>query len=192
MAQPPKTIPELLQGLETRSYDTYKSRICAYERIQSRNRAWNTALIALATATAIAALGLLVDSSMYGESGETFLAACSILSLAASLVIASRDYPGRAARMESAYKDIQDVASRVEAARSCSQTIDSYTTLHTAYSEIIRHSENHTTPDYHAYRSQWSIARLRSAGLTLIPYLSLVLPIWLMWQFGGWVIDGAG
>jgi hypothetical protein len=194
VAQPPKTIPELLGALEGRSYDTYKSRIYAFERIQSRNRAWNTALIALATATTVAALGLLVDGSMYGDSGETFLAACSVLSLSASLVIAALDYPGRAVRMENAYKDIQDISSRVEGTRTSgtSSTLAEYNALHTAYSEILRHSENHTTPDYEAYKSQWSIARVLSLSLTLIPYVSLVLPAWLMWQFGDWVIDGAG
>lgn len=194
MAQPPKTIPELLEALESRSYDTYKSRICAFERIQSRNRAWNTALIALATATTVAALGLLVDRSMYGDSGETFLAACSVLSLSASLVIAALDYPGRAVRMENAYKEIQDISSRVEAARApgTPPTLPDYNALRTTYSEIIRHSENHTTPDYQTYMSQWSIARVLSVALTLVPYVSLVLPIWLLWQFGDWVIDGAG
>ena len=98
MAQPPKTALELLELLEDRSFNTYKSRIQAFERIQARNRAWNTALIGLATATTIAAVGLLVDNSMYGDSGETFLAACSILSLAASLVIAALDYPGQIGR----------------------------------------------------------------------------------------------
>lgn len=194
MAQPPKTIPELLEALEGRSYDTYKSRICAFERIQSRNRAWNTALIALATATTVAALGLLVDGAMYGDSGETFLAACSVLSLSASLVIAALDYPGRAVRMENAYKEIQDISSRVEGARTAgaSATLEDYNALRMAYSEIIRHSENHATADYEAYKSQWSIARVLGVALTLVPYVSLVLPIWLMWQFGEWVIDGAG
>lgn len=193
MAQPPKTVPELLEALETRSYDTYKSRICAFERIQSRNRAWNTALIALATATTVAALGLLVDGSMYGDSGETLLAACSVLSLSASLVIAALDYPGRAVRMENAYKEIQDISSRVEGARTVgtSSTLTDYSALHAAYSEVVRHSENHTTPDYQTYKSQWSMARVLSVALTMVPYISLVLPIWLMWQFGDWVIDGA-
>lgn len=193
MAQPAKDLSDLLEALENRACDTYKSRICAFERIQSRSRAWNTTLVSLATATTVAALGLLVDSSMFGDSGETFLAACSVLSLSASLVIATLDYPGRAVRMENAYKEIQDIASQVEVARipGTSSTPTDYEALRTAYSEIIRHSENHATSDYHAYKSQWSIARARSVALTLVPYFSLVLPFWLMWQFGTWVIDGS-
>jgi len=193
VAQPPRTVLELLEALEDRSYETFKSRIKASERIQSRNRAWNTALISLATATTIAAVGLLVDDSMYGDSGEGFLAACSILSLAASLVIAALDYPGRAVRMEANYKEIQDISSRLQAARSpaANTTLTNYDELHARYSEMVRHSENHTSADRDTFRRQRSVTRVLSVALTLLPYLSLVLPAWLLWQFGGWVIDGA-
>lgn len=192
MAQPPKTVLELLEALEDRSFHTYKCRIRAFERIQHRGRAWNTALISLATATTVAAVGLLVDDAMYGDSGETFLAACSILVLAVSLVVASLDYPGRAVRMESSYKEIQDVSSRVQAARSTgsNSAIDEYNDLYTAYSELIRHSENHSSVDQDAYANKWSWPRRCSVAVTLLPYLTLALPGWLIWQFSTWVISG--
>lgn len=194
MAQPPMTIAELLAALEDRSFRTYKCRIRAYERIQSRIRAWNTALISLATATTVAAIGLLVDSTMYGESGDAFLAACAILGLATSLVVASLDYPGRAVRMETSYKEIQDVSSRVQAVRNTSgaPSLNDYDTFYALYSELIRHSENHTAADQDTYDNRWSWARRASAGLTLVPYLTLVLPGWLFLQFASWVVRGAG
>lgn len=192
MAQPPQTVAELLEQLEDRSFQTYKCRIKAFERIQSRGRAWNTALIALATATTVAAVGLLVDEDMYGDSGETFLAACSILSLAVSLVVASLDYPGRAVRMESSYKEIQDVSSRTQAARHSTgnPTIKDYNQLYGTYSELVRHSENHTDADLHAREGKWTWPRRGSAALTWLPYVTLVLPGWLFWQFGNWVLSG--
>lgn len=194
MAQPPKTILELLAALEDRSFRTYKCRIQAFERIQSRSRAWNTALIALATATTVAAVGLLVDGAMYGQSGQTFLAACSILSLAASLVVASLDYPGRAVRMEANYKEIQDVSSSVQAERHSAATpsLTDYNAVASRYSELIRHSENHTAADQDAYDKKWTWHRRGSVALTLLPYATLVLPAWLLWQFATWVVSGSG
>lgn len=193
MAQPPQTLAELLAHLEDRSFQTYKCRVKAFERIQARSRAWNTALIALATATTVAAVGLLVDDAMYGASGEAFLAACSILGLAASLVVASLDYPGRAVRMESSYKESQDVSSRIQAARSTASTpqIYDHDRLYDTYSELLRHSENHTDADLQAREGKWTWARRRSVALTVLPYLSLGLPGWLLWHFGSWVIRGA-
>ena len=194
MAQPPQTAHELLAKLEDRSFTTYKCRVQSFGRIQSRSRAWNTALIALSTATTVAAIGLLVDPMMFGASGETLLAACAVLGLAASLVVASLDYPGRAVRMESNYKEIQDVSSRVQAARHTTgnPSIDDYNALYASYSELVRHSENHTEADLQAYRGAWPLNRKASVALTWLPYATLVLPGWLFWMFGSWVIRGAG
>ncbi|MGY1825987.1 SLATT domain-containing protein [Blastococcus sp. SYSU DS0541] len=194
MAQPPKSVHELLEALEDRSFTTFKCRVRAFERIHARSRAWNTALISLATATTIAAVGLLVDGAMFGDSGPTFLAACSILSLAASLVVASLDYPGRAVRMESSYKGIQDLSSRVQAARNATAnpTIDDYNDLYGTYSELVRHSENHTEADQDAYVKKRSRQLLGSSALTMLPYATLALPGWLFWRFGDWVISSAG
>lgn len=200
MAQFPnaaKSVHQLYEALENRSYASYKSRLKACERIQSRARAWNTALISLAAATTVASVGLLVDDKMYGDSGETFLAACAILALAVSLVVSALDYPGRAVKMETNYKEIQALALRVEAGRSpdASPTINEYNQLDVEYVDMLTHSENHSTADYHATRREWkqrlTLPRVLSLALTFLPYLTLVLPAWLLWQFGDWVISGA-
>ncbi|WP_445258534.1 SLATT domain-containing protein [Nocardioides aurantiacus] len=200
MAQPPapKDLPGLYAALEHRAYTTYKSRLKACERIQARGRAWNTALIALAAATTVASVGLLVDDLMYGESGNTFLAACAILALAASLIVSSLDYPGRAVRMEANYKELQALSFVVEAARSTSgtPTMHEYNELDACYVDLVKHSENHSTADWNAtggtlgQRTTWPHAL--SLALTFLPYLTLVLPAWLFWQFGDWVVRGAG
>ena len=118
----------------------------------------------------------------------------AVLGLAASLVVASLDYPGRAVRMESNYKEIQDVSSRVQAARHTTgnPSIDDYNALYASYSELVRHSENHTEADLQAYRGAWPLNRKASVALTWLPYATLVLPGWLFWMFGSWVIRGAG
>lgn len=200
MAQLPnaaKNVHQLYEALEDRSYTSYKSRLKACERIQSRGRAWNTALISLAAATTVASVGLLVDDTMYGKSGGTFLAACAILALAVSLVVSALDYPGRAVKMEANYKEIQALSFRVEAGRSpdATPTIDEYNKLDASYVDMLTHSENHSTADYHATRDKRkdrvSLPRALSFALTFLPYLTLVLPGWLLWQFGDWVISGA-
>lgn len=200
MAQPPaeKDVRTLYAALEHRAYTTYKSRLKACERIQARGRAWNTALIALAAATTVASVGLLVDDTMYGKSGDTFLAACAILALAASLIVSSLDYPGRTVKMEANYKELQALSFIVEAARSTDATpnIEQYGLLDVRYVDLVKHSENHSTADWHATREAfWDRAtwqRARSVALTFLPYLTLSLPAWLFWQFGDWVIRGAG
>lgn len=200
MIQPSKTLAELLAALEFRSYTTYKNRIQAFERIQARSRAWNTALISLATATTVAAVGLLVDDSMYGDSGAVLLAACSVLSLAASLTVSALDYPGRAVRMETSYKETQDLSSRVQALRHTggTPTIADYNLIYGQYHDLIRHSENHTTADDEArdkpddHPRNWTWRRRRSAVLTVLPYVTLLLPVWLLGKFGFWVISHAG
>lgn len=193
MAQPPLSVRDLLSALEDRAYKSYKSRLNTHLRVQARSRAWNTALVSLATATTIAALGLLVDNEMYGESGETLLAACSVLGLAASLVVAAVDYPGRAVRIETNYKDIQDVSSRIQAAGSldASPTLDIHGVLYKEYDALIRQSENHSDADWHRVEGKKTWARALSAAVTMIPYLTLALPAWIVWQFATWVANGA-
>lgn len=188
-----KSVPELLRALEDRSFTTYKCRVRAFDRIQARNSAWNAALISLSVATTVAAVGLLVDAEMYGNAGPVLLAACAVLSLAASLVVASLDYPGRASRMEFNYKEIQDVASRLEATHASDggPTFKAYDELYCRYSELVRRSENHTPADLHATEGRWSALRVLSGVLTFLPYLTLLLPGWLLWQFTVWVADGS-
>jgi hypothetical protein len=200
VAQPPpaKNAHDLYAALEHRAYTTYKSRLKACERIQARGRAWNTSLIALAAATTVASVGLLVDDAMYGTSGETLLAACAILALAASLIVSSLDYPGRTVKMEANYKELQALSFVVEAARGsdATPTLSEYNELDARYVDLVKHSENHSTADWNATGQSWgrrtTLARAISLALTFVPYMTLLLPAWLFWQFGDWVIRGAG
>ena len=62
-----------LQELESRVYPTYKCRLTAAERLASRNRAWNSSLISMSTATTIASIALLTKPDIYGIAGPTIL-----------------------------------------------------------------------------------------------------------------------
>lgn len=200
MAQPPKKMntAELLEDLENLSFTTYKSRLMAYERIQARAAAWNAALIALAAATTVASVGLLVDETMYGSSGEPMLVACAVLSLAASLAVSSKDYAGRAVRLENNYKELQALSFLVRAARSddARPTLQEYESFISQYTDLLRHSENHITADWKRGTFRKAVSRFFnqravSATASKLPYATLVVPIWLLWRFTEWVLRGA-
>ena len=107
-------LANLFQTLERRSYKTYSARLQASRRLASRNRAWNASLIATSTATTIASVALLTDSSIYGRSGPTLLVCTAILTLIASLVASGLDYSGRSRDMFLNYRRLQRLSAEVE------------------------------------------------------------------------------
>lgn len=202
MAQPlppgPKSLSDLYSDLVRLTFTTYKSRLKSFERVQARAAAWNTALVALAAATTVASVGLLVDKSMYGTSGEPMLVACAVLSLAVSLAVSSKDYPGRAVRLEMNYKELQALSFEVESAfsKAAAQSLTEYNTFLARYIELIKNSENHVTGDWKATLKQpiqrFLNQRAVRAIVTALPYSTLVIPVWLLCRFGGWVLSRAG
>src|SRR5690242_5888951 len=106
----PSNLEDLIRRLEDRSFTTYKARLQAAQRLSSRNNAWNSCLISFSTATLIAAVGMLGKQDMYGKEGDSLMIALSLLSLVASLVVASMNYGGRSRSLESNYKRIQQIA----------------------------------------------------------------------------------
>lgn len=193
MTQPPTQGHELLLALEQRSFTTFKCRVRASERLRARSRSSSVALISFSTATTLASVGLLVDRDMYGQSGDLLLVSCAILSLVASLAVSSLDYAGRANRMETNYKDIQDLSSRAQSAQRRQQTpadaLEAHDTLHSEYSALVRGSENHTTSDFHNYSEKWTISRVISEILTLSPYISILVTGWILWEFTAWILS---
>ena len=63
----------LNEAVKTQIYTTYKCRLKAAERLASRNRAWNSSLISMSTATTIASIALLTKPDIYGIAGPTIL-----------------------------------------------------------------------------------------------------------------------
>jgi hypothetical protein len=182
--------------LETRSFQTYKSRINAYHRLSRRNNAWNAALIAFSTATTIASIGLLVNDRMYGRGGDALMVALAVLSLVASLVASSVNYGARARAMEASYKRIQQISLGAESF-DCSAPTSArdLEKLQKEYEVALESSENHSDADFlrtaegeppKKVRRQL----LRDSFVSLVPYLSLVAPALLLVPFVSWFFNG--
>lgn len=169
-----------LRTLEDRSYKTYRARLYASKRLQSRNHRLNASLIAMSTATTIAAVILLANPSLYGQNGPLLLAGLAILALMLSLVSTSIDYSGRSRNMFISYRRIQRVASEAERLQQSSTellTAELVQRLTDEYEALLDESENHTEADY--YRSCGEPLKLRhyasSAVVVLLPVFSFVV-----------------
>ncbi|WP_328524587.1 SLATT domain-containing protein [Kribbella sp. NBC_00359] len=185
---------DAVERLEERAFKTYKSRLAAHHRLSSRNNAWNASLIALSTATTIASVGLLSDAAMYGERGETLLAALAILALVASLVVANMNYGARSRSMEANYKRIQQISMDAENLRlgTMELTEKAFLTLQREYGIAVESSENHSQGDYGRTSKVKSLRgeQRRDTAITLAPYLSIIAPILIVIPFVQWIVNG--
>lgn len=183
-----------LGKLADRSYKTYKARLFAAERLQSRNRAWNACLLSLSVATTLASVALLTDQEMYGRAGPTILVCVAVLALVASLVVSALNYGGRSRDMFMNYRRIQKLSVEAEGLiigeAASAEDIDQ---LAERYESLLDDSENHTTSDYIRAvpdNSQglvkWPV--VRAVLLTQVPYLALIFPILVVLPIVEWVI----
>lgn len=181
-----------LERLVDLSYKTYKARLKATERLLARQRAWNTSLLALSLATTIASIALLSDDKMYGETGPTVLVCVSVLALAASLAVAGLNYGTRSRDMFMNYRGIQRLSMEAQSLRDNDELdMDAVRKLSTRYQSFLDDSENHTSADFKAAdpNAAVSIWRVRAAALlTLLPYIALIVPIFVLIPFVGWAL----
>ncbi|WP_460628308.1 SLATT domain-containing protein [Intrasporangium mesophilum] len=182
---------EALANLERRAYRTYKSRLEAHRRLSTRGTAWNVALVSVSTALTIGSVGILVDQSIYGEKGEVLLACLSVLSLAASLVVANMNYGVRSSAMETNYKRFQKISKDVERRAVLDDAArEQMLTEYARESDLlVEASENHTSADF--YRAfpegqQWSKV-VGERTLSLIPYASVLIALAMLLPFLGWL-----
>lgn len=173
-----------LQILERRSYDTYRARLQASIRLGQRARAWNTSLIALAFSTTVASIGMLKDPSMYGASGDVLLVCLGVLALVVSLVTSGLDYSGRSRNMFVNYRKLQTVSARAERAALNPQLHNArfVERMHGRYDDLLDESENHSPADHLRLQpgKRWKPPVLREDALTLLPYLTLGIPVSLL------------
>jgi hypothetical protein len=188
---------EQLRIEESRAYKTYRAREAAARRLGQRARAWNWALIALSTATTVAAIGLLTDADMYGPNGDTLLVCLTIFTLVASLTTANIDYSGRSRDMFINYRKLQRISVEMEELRRQSGvhiTHQMVKELSERYQTILDETENHTPGDHLKHFSRtlpvehphYSIdgklykVRRRSMSVDLVitslPYVTLIVP----------------
>lgn len=183
-----------LDRIADRSYKTYKARLKAAERLQARQRAWNTSLLALSIATTIASIALLSDDLMYGSVGPTVLVCVSVAALVASLVVAGLNYGVRSRDMFMNYRAIQrlSVEAETQQERGIADEV-AVRMLSDRYNALLDDSENHTSADYGdsnpaAGVSKWSVRATHA--LTFAPYLALVVPILVVLPFIAWAFRG--
>lgn len=169
--------------LEDRSYRTYRARLKASQRLQTRAMVWNAVLIGMSVATSVAGIGLLTNSSLFGEHGQVLLCSTSVLTLATSLVVTSRDYTGRARDMTANYRKIQRLSADLERNRSTSDVFKiDVDRLYRRYNDLLDESENHTSADYYlaclpAKEKAYTGATTAQFLVTYIPALLLIVPI---------------
>lgn len=190
-----------LAALEARTYRTYRSRESACSRLGKRARAWNGALVALATSTTIASIGMLTDEEMYGTNGSALLVCLAVLALVASLTTTNLDYAGRSRDMFLNYRKIQRISVEMEELRRQSRepvTMQLVRRLSDRYQAVLDETENHTEGDHlrhfsrtlgsdHPYFSvdETVYRRRRRAiatdfAITSFPYATLALPVSLL------------
>lgn len=183
-----------LDLIAERSYKTYKSRLKAAERLQARQRAWNTCLLALAVATTIASIALLTDDRMYGRAGPTVLVCVSVAALVASLVIAGLNYGVRSRDMFMNYREIQRLSVEAEQLQGDSEVdAEVVRDLRDRYQALLDNSENHTSADYGRSDSKAAVSkavRWGSSACTYVPYAALVIVSLIIWPFVAWVLRG--
>lgn len=181
MTGPTTAVSEFL-ALEKRSEKTYKARVHASERLARRGRAWNASMLAFSFALLVASIGLLAQDDLYGSQGELLLVALSVSSLIASLMVAQLNYAVRARDMETNYKAVQVVSQLAESAKTLNPAVARHTELLGMYHALIASGENHTTAD--KWRSEGrGLRHLVCWGdwfLTFVPYLSLVVPYYIL------------
>lgn len=199
----PDSLSTSVRKLMERSYDTYKARIAARDRLHARFHAWNVSMIALSGSVVVAGLGLLKDSNMYGSQGDLLLAAVGVMSLVASLVVANANYGARSENMERSYKQIQALSVLVESfyADPQSATVGRYELMRGDYAQLLETSENQSSGDYARAkassrtppsRTPASLQRacLKETAITAAPYLSLILPLALLAPFTDAIFSG--
>lgn len=199
----PDNLSTSVRKLMERSYDTYKARIAARDRLNARYQAWNVSMVALSGSVTVAGLGLLKDPQMYGSQGDLLFAALGVLALVASLVVANVNYGARSQNMERSYKQIQALSVVAESfhADPQSATAERYEGLRRDYAQLLETSENQSSGDHARAkatgrrppsRTPPSLQRacLKETAITAAPYLSLLLPLALLKPFTDAIFSG--
>ncbi|MDD7936979.1 SLATT domain-containing protein [Actinomycetospora lutea] len=177
----------LIKKLEDRSFKTYKHRLFAYGRLHWLNQFTNNLLVAFSTSTTIGSVGMLADRNMYGSGGDALMVALAILSLVASLVVASSSYGTRAKAMETTYKQLQRLSVEAENLRhgflAEPQRSAEFKRLQREYYNLIESSENHTDGDH----ARMEKGKQPSLGWA---YSLFVVPGALLVPFAVWFVGG--
>lgn len=181
-----------LATLEKRSYETYKARLEACKRLETRARALNGLVVALSLSGLIAAAGMLRDRDLYGHNGDALWLFISILTFAGSLASSSLGYAARSRNMFQNYRKLQRLSVQAETAKSDTHqwSRERFESLSAEYDDLLDESENHTTADFLRVRRQLdstsgltpgeNLRVVASTMLSTAPWLALAIPVLLV------------
>jgi hypothetical protein len=146
-------IGDELDRLAVRIYKTYGARREAARRLQNRGAVWTLLLVFSAVVAAVASIVLLIDAEALGPRGSAILAALGVVSLVASLMVASARFEVRSERQFRGYREFQSLASEAELGRrSLAGPDERGKAAHrfdSAYQKALDESENHAPADHY-------------------------------------------
>lgn len=173
--------------LEKRTFTTYEARLRACARLSKRARAWNALMISASLSSLIASAAMLRNPEIYGPNGDLLWLFVAIITLTASLIVSSMNYPGRSRDMFLNYRKIQALSSELEfIGIHSSVSHDRVVVLKSSYDALLDESENHTTADYLSTKE--SAERTTGEKLTVAaswilnyaPWIAVILPALLL------------
>lgn len=188
---------EEVATLEGRTFKTYEARLRACVRLSKRARAWNALMISASLASVIASAAMLRNPKIYGPNGDLLWLFVAIITLTASLIISSMNYPGRSRDMFLNYRKIQSLSSELEFIRiHGSVNHDRVMVLKSSYDSLLDESENHTTADYLSTKTiaertvGEKVTVAASWTLDYAPWIAVMLPALLLIPPLGIVLRG--
>lgn len=199
---------EIFAALERRTYNTYKARLNATNRLASRGRSWSLSLICCSMSTTVASVALLADRTIYGKAGPVLLLIVSIATLVTSLASANMNYAARSRDMFVSYRKVQRLSAEVERLNlgsSTDRTLETITALHARYDAILDETENHNSYDFlrsgemHATLSNssnfWAKLRRKVPSFlgerfwSVLPFLTLLFPLVIFIPLVRWMLS---
>jgi hypothetical protein len=164
-----------LQVLGERAYDTYRSRLQAEKRLRKVGLLWAASQTALAVATIAVSVLYVAYPDSQSKLMLVYLVSLSILALAVSVTIASRDYSGRAREMFRNYRSLQALSVKIEARvlRKVPVRQDALDRLQRHYDLLLDSTENHSSVDFEIYQSEKRRTANKSNVIAIEPGLAL-------------------
>lgn len=152
---------------------TYKARIAAEFRLKTNDIQSQILLVWYAIASSVMAVVGLRNSEFLGPNTDLYSAILSIVLLAISMLIAVRDYKGRAIAMRTNHIELKLLHDELEAG------VVALTDKPKLYSKLLLGCENHSSYDYRYFR----IFAATSKPATVMDFIAVFIHFSMRWTF---------
>lgn len=149
-----KSVREICEVYQRRTYETYLGRLQMAKRLKNTQVLWKRITAALNFTTLIAMIFPLIYSDWVNESSHLnhvnfAIATITITAIVANQYYSLQGYERRIVESERNYSDIQEISQEFEIISGRSNiAISDVKLLIERYQEIIKRTENHETKDY--------------------------------------------